>query len=402
MNVGLVNHWYPPEAAAGGVGKYNTTLSEALVELGHCVVVVSSTLQSKPRLEAVNGTPVIRLPRPQIPSRLDRLLILGRQMRALRTWLYARRVARALPEIVEQYKLEVLEYADIEAEALFHHERIPLPYVVRLHGPLFVLERYYQGKEQPFGTSFIKRMERRAVTRADAWSAPSHYIAQLVASAYALPESSIKAIPNPYSLDSCTWSPPSREKLVVLFVGRLERLKGADTFAEAIPQVLTHNPNIHFLYVAWDRPRPDGSSMKSFLIRQLRAGGALANVEFLTSNGDGCLYARFKPDICVVPSRIETFSYPCFEAMAHSIPVVASRTAALPELVEDGGNGILFEPGNATELAEGILRLAVDPALRRAMGRAGREKAVREYDKSKLVQEIVRVYEQTRTRYVQR
>src|SRR5712692_7971780 len=120
MNIGLVNHWYPPEAAVGGVGKYNTTLGRALRELGHTVVVVSSTRQIKPRLETVEGTPVIRVPRPQISTRLDRLPMLGRQMRALRTCLYAARLAQVLPPIVEQHNLEVLEYADIEAEALFH------------------------------------------------------------------------------------------------------------------------------------------------------------------------------------------------------------------------------------------------------------------------------------------
>jgi glycosyltransferase involved in cell wall biosynthesis len=398
MNVGLVNHWYPPEAASGGIATYNTALAQTLTKLGHRVVVISSTRQRKPRLESVDGICVTRLPYPRVSSRWNRLPVLGRQMRAARTWLYARAVARALPKIVAQHQLDILEYADIEAEALFHREVIAVPYVIRLHGPLFALEPYYSGKEQPFARGWIKQMERRAVVRADAWTAPSWHVASLVTSAYALPAARVNIIPNLHTGDDCEWTPPERAEPVVLFVGRLEWLKGAETFAEAIPLVLARTPRIRFMYVAWDRPRPDGSSMKVHLIEKLKAAGALDRVDFLTFSGDGCLYAELQPDICVVPSRFETFSYPCLEAMVHGLPVVASRAAAIPELVEDDVTGILFEPGNERGLAEGIVQLAMNPARRQAMGQAGREKARREFQPLDLAQRMVQVYEETRRR----
>ena len=60
------------------------------------------------------------------------------------------------------------------------------------------------------------------------------------------------------------------------------------------------------------------------------------------------------------------------EAMATGLPVLAARAVALPELVHSGENGYLFEPGNVAELADRIIELFNDPALRRRMGAKSR------------------------------
>ena len=90
------------------------------------------------------------------------------------------------------------------------------------------------------------------------------------------------------------------------------------------------------------------------------------------------LYAR--ADICVVPSVWrEPFGIAAVEAMAAGKPVVASASGGLAGIVEDGVTGFLVEPGNAEKLAERIKTLAADPALRRGMGRAGRERVEKLY-----------------------
>jgi glycosyltransferase involved in cell wall biosynthesis len=62
------------------------------------------------------------------------------------------------------------------------------------------------------------------------------------------------------------------------------------------------------------------------------------------------------------------------------LPIVASRIGGLPELVEDGVNGFLFDPKSDVELANAILMLAGDSNLRSRMGAKGRERAVENYD----------------------
>lgn len=78
----------------------------------------------------------------------------------------------------------------------------------------------------------------------------------------------------------------------------------------------------------------------------------------------------------VMPSAwFETFGMVAAEAMSHGVPVIVSRIGALSELVEDGVDGLLFEPGNAVDLASKIDRLWNDPELCRRLGAAARAKA---------------------------
>jgi glycosyltransferase involved in cell wall biosynthesis len=67
------------------------------------------------------------------------------------------------------------------------------------------------------------------------------------------------------------------------------------------------------------------------------------------------------------------------EAMACGVPVVAARCGGIPEAISDGVEGFLVAPRQPEELAEALLRLWRDPALRRRMGAAGREKFLTEF-----------------------
>ena len=89
----------------------------------------------------------------------------------------------------------------------------------------------------------------------------------------------------------------------------------------------------------------------------------------------------------------EGFPSTILEAMMKGKPVVASRIGGIPEIVDDGETGLLFEPGNAQDLAKKIQRLWDDPRLCRKMGKAGREKALREYSPSRYYQRLMRVYD---------
>jgi glycosyltransferase involved in cell wall biosynthesis len=78
----------------------------------------------------------------------------------------------------------------------------------------------------------------------------------------------------------------------------------------------------------------------------------------------------------VFPSHyFETFGLVGAEAMSHGVPVIAARVGALPELIDDGVNGMLFEPGDARDLARKVSRLWDDPELCRRLGQAARAKA---------------------------
>ena len=88
----------------------------------------------------------------------------------------------------------------------------------------------------------------------------------------------------------------------------------------------------------------------------------------------------------------EGFPMAIVEAMIHGKSVICSRIGGLPEIVEDGNTGLLFEPGNAVELARKIHYLWDRPQLCRKLGQAGRAKALREYSPNRYYQRLMDVY----------
>lgn len=76
-------------------------------------------------------------------------------------------------------------------------------------------------------------------------------------------------------------------------------------------------------------------------------------------------------DVFVLPSRAEALGLTIIEAMSCGLPVVASNAGGIPEVVEDGETGVLFEAGNAGVLAERLASLLDDPALRARLGANG-------------------------------
>ena len=104
------------------------------------------------------------------------------------------------------------------------------------------------------------------------------------------------------------------------------------------------------------------------------------------------LYAR--ADVFVHATHYEGSSIVTLEAMAHALPVAATRTGGIPDKVTTGENGFLVEPGDVAGLASAIASLASDPALRGRMGQAGRERVERAFSWDAIADRTIAVYEE--------
>jgi glycosyltransferase involved in cell wall biosynthesis len=104
-----------------------------------------------------------------------------------------------------------------------------------------------------------------------------------------------------------------------------------------------------------------------------------------------------RASIVVVPSMGEGFGMVALEAMERARPVIAAEIGGLGELVRDGETGILVPPGEAGPLGAAIVRLAADPALARAMGEAGRERALSRFLQSFCTERTELLYEEALT-----
>jgi glycosyltransferase involved in cell wall biosynthesis len=97
-------------------------------------------------------------------------------------------------------------------------------------------------------------------------------------------------------------------------------------------------------------------------------------------------------DIFVLPSLSEGMSNTLLEAMASSLPVVATNVGGNPELVEDGRSGWLFQPGDVSGLTAKLERLTKDPNLRQALGQAARNRAVEQFSLELMIDRYRKLY----------
>jgi glycosyltransferase involved in cell wall biosynthesis len=97
-------------------------------------------------------------------------------------------------------------------------------------------------------------------------------------------------------------------------------------------------------------------------------------------------------DAFVLPSVNEGTPVSAIESLASGTPVVANRVGGVPDVVRDGVDGYLVEPGNADAAAERLAMLAGDDTLRRNLGEAGRARVLGRYSVSRLVDDVDRLY----------
>jgi glycosyltransferase involved in cell wall biosynthesis len=97
-------------------------------------------------------------------------------------------------------------------------------------------------------------------------------------------------------------------------------------------------------------------------------------------------------DVVCVPSWEEPFGLVVTEAMAMRRPVVGYRSGALPEIVDEGLEGLLVPPRDMDALAAAIIGLLCDPERREAMGRRGRERVLRQFTPARQAEEVASIY----------
>jgi D-inositol-3-phosphate glycosyltransferase len=170
---------------------------------------------------------------------------------------------------------------------------------------------------------------------------------------------------------------------VVLYAGRLERLKGAETLLEAVAD-LARRPgfdDVRTVLVGADSGdgvrqagHPDGERGR---LEALAAERGLADrVLFLGAVPHAELADLYAvADVCVVPSRTESFGLVALEAQASGTPVIAAAVGGLLDIVDDGVSGWLVESRSPRDYADRIARLLDDDTLRRRMGDSARDRA---------------------------
>jgi len=99
-------------------------------------------------------------------------------------------------------------------------------------------------------------------------------------------------------------------------------------------------------------------------------------------------------DLFAMPSRIDSFGIVYLEAWAYGVPVIGCHAGGVPDVIDDGQDGVLVEYGNEAGLATAIEGLLVDPERRRVMGRQGRAKVEAHYTWDRIYRGLAEVYQE--------
>jgi glycosyltransferase involved in cell wall biosynthesis len=267
-----------------------------------------------------------------------------------------------------------------------------LPVAATIHHPLQVdrAEDIRQldglGKKMKRAIYYPVLMQRLVARRLDQVISVSAFSAELVARTYGLERGRMEVVPN--GVDSDLFAPlegVEREDGRLLFVGSTEdRKKGIVYLLEAL--ALLPPP---FRLVIVDGRRYPGRVYAAELVSRLGLGG---RVVFRDGIDNAELVREYnRAETMAMPSLFEGFGLPALEAMATATPLVVSAAGALPEVV-DAESAVLVRPRSARELARALLELHRSPERRRALGAAGRRRAVERFSWDRAAREMERIY----------
>jgi glycosyltransferase involved in cell wall biosynthesis len=147
-------------------------------------------------------------------------------------------------------------------------------------------------------------------------------------------------------------------------VGVLERYKGVDVLADAWRLAAPRAPAAHLTVV--------GSGSRERVARNLVSDLPAQTTWIPALDADGVARALDGSTLLTLPSRSEGFGRVVVEAFCRGRPVVAARVGGIPDLVRDGENGLLVDPGDAPGLADALVRVLDDRALAARLGDAAR------------------------------
>jgi glycosyltransferase involved in cell wall biosynthesis len=218
---------------------------------------------------------------------------------------------------------------------------------------------------------------------------PTHYVANsqatrrsMIASVDWLDPADVTVIYNGIDVERFAGAKPAdlllpERGVKIGFVGRFEDRKGIRELMHAWPTIAASVADAHLVLAG------EGGVLDD----EVRAWAARAERVQRIGFREDMSAVMAALDILVMPSHFEGFGIVLVEAMSAGVLVVASRASNLPELMDDGVEGLLVPVGDAAALASAVTELARDPAWRATMGRAGLRRARQDFRVERMLDE---------------
>lgn len=257
-------------------------------------------------------------------------------------------------------------------------------HIVHLHDARGVL-RTARKRGRSFRTLFYRWFMQRSAAR---FIACSKATGDLIVRHLGFEPARIEVIRNAISAD---WlcdpaAPPvsAKSSLVVGYAARLQPMKAQDVLIEAMAKVIEKHPEARL------RLAGDGSQREAYQ-QKARVLGIADRVEFLGRVRE--MRAFYDDlDVYALPSLQEGLPVSILEAMARKKPVVATSVDGVPEVICHGVEGLLVPPSDPKALADALVQLAGNPALRAQMAEAGYVRVRKEFLMDRMIEQLHRYY----------
>ncbi len=354
----------PGQGDAGGMNVYVRELVAALVQAGvDATVFVRRWSGAPPSVEVAPGFRVVHVPAG--PPDLAK---------------------EALPGVVDEYAAGVRAHLDAHGTDVLHanywlsgvaghrlkHE-LDLPLVSTFHTLARV--KAATGDPEPRARA---EAEAEVVACSDLITASSAAEARQLADLYGADPARIDVMPP--GVDHTLFSPGDRAAAraalglgagpVLLFVGRIQPLKGLDAAVETLAELDRAGRAGARLLAVGGTSGPEGARELDRVAESIRRLGLTGRVDFVPPQPHHRLSAYYRAaDVCLVPSRSESFGLVALEAAACGTPVVASDVGGLRTLVDHGRTGYRVDGRSPRELAAAAEVILADPELAAAMAR---------------------------------
>jgi glycogen(starch) synthase len=383
----LILSWEYPPLIEGGLARHVRKLSEALVDLGVEVHVLTRGGEDAPANEIAAGVEVHRIREPAHPTDLDEFVNWVGQMNA--------DMLEAGVELGEAFDFDLVHGHDWLVAGACDQlaRRFEAPLVTTIHATEY---GRHQGWVKDHPQAYIHGVERWITNRSQRVIACSAYMQEQIADIFAVAPGRITVIPN--GIDPTDLPQPGAAELarlragfaapeerLVLLIGRLVYEKGFQLALEAMPRLIAAVPGTRFLVAG-------SGTHEEELRKQAKELGLMEHGTFLGWIGDDVLRSLYGiADLTVVPSIYEPFGLVALEAMASGCPVIVADTGGLREVVPHELAGLRFRPRDPAALAEVAIRVLSDPDLEARLVAEAHEH-VRRFDWTDIAAQTAEVY----------
>ncbi|HVM73985.1 MAG TPA: glycosyltransferase [Candidatus Paceibacterota bacterium] len=358
MKVLIASDTYYPHV--NGASYFTQRLATALVERGHEVAVIAPSLtihndvlmRGNAHMFGVRSFPILIVPK----------------FRFVLPWIINRRIE----QVIREFKPDIVHiqmHFPVSRAVLKAAQRLDIPVVATNHFMPDNLTHYLHlpGSITRAINAAMWWDAARVLDKAQAISAPTQTSVEIMQPQLV---TKMQVISNGINLTR--FNPKNDPALarkqyklpdvpILLFVGRLDREKNVDLVLRAAQTALKET-DFHFVIAGHGA---EGAKLKR-LAAKLGMEEKVTFAGFVPDELLPSLYAA--SDAFVIAGIAELQCIVAMEAMASGLPVLAARAVALPELVHQGENGYLFEPGDVKELSRRIIEIFNDAPLRKRMG----------------------------------